>query len=48
LIFLGIGDFAGDEPEKVGYLEIALSDFESNTRFGNMDRFYINFQKTSV
>jgi hypothetical protein len=36
---------AGVEPEKVEYLWIGLTDFESKTRFGNVDRFYIDFQR---
>jgi hypothetical protein len=47
-IFPGNGDSAGVEPEKVGYLGMGLSDIESKTRFGNMDKFYIDHQKTSV
>jgi hypothetical protein len=30
-IFPEINDFAGVEPEKVGYLGIGLTDFESKT-----------------
>jgi hypothetical protein len=36
-------DFAGVEPENVGYLGIGLIDFESKSSFGNAGRFYIDF-----
>ncbi len=42
-IFPGNGDFTV-EPEKMWYLRIGLSDFESKIWFGNLPRFYINFR----
>jgi hypothetical protein len=47
-IFPGNGDSAGVEPEKAGYLEIGLSDFKSKTKFGNVVKFYIDHQNTSI
>jgi hypothetical protein len=41
-IFLGNDDFAGVEPKKLGYLGMGLTDFESKTGFGNVDKFYID------
>jgi hypothetical protein len=44
----GNEDFAKVEPEKVRYLGVGLTDFESKNRFGNVDRFYMDHKKTPV
>ncbi len=43
-IFPRNDDFAGVEPEKLRYLGMGLTDFESKTRFRNADKFYIDHE----
>ncbi len=47
-IFPRNDDFAGVESEKMRYLGIGLTDFESKTSFGKVIKFYNNFKMTSI